>query len=60
MYTPEFHSSYHIVILLSDLDFVALDDEHIFMTRWHQTRVNSRRDGSIIISLALKLSLIHI
>ena len=27
MYTPEFHS-YHTVILLSDLDFVALDNEH--------------------------------
>ena len=55
MYTPEFHS-YHTVILLSDLDFVALDNEHMFMTRWHQTRVNinSRRDESIIISPAQK------
>ena len=32
MYTPEFHS-YYSVILLSDLDFVALGNEHIFMMR---------------------------
>ena len=32
MYTPEFHS-YHTVILLSDLDFAALNDEHIFLMR---------------------------
>ena len=51
MYTPEFHS-YYSVILLSDLDFVALGNEHIFMMRWYQTRVNSRRDGSITISPA--------
>ena len=48
MYTPEFHS-YHTVILLSDLDFVALDNEHKFMMRWQQTRVNSKRDKSIIM-----------
>ena len=30
MYTPEFHS-YHTVIMLTDLDFVALDNEQIFM-----------------------------
>ena len=28
MDAPEFHS-YHTVILLSNLDFVALDNEHI-------------------------------
>ena len=52
MYTPEFIA----IILLSDLDFVALDNEHIFMMRWHQTRVNinSKRDGSIITSPAQK------
>ena len=27
-------------ILLSDLDFGALNNEHIFLLRWHQTRVN--------------------
>ena len=32
MYTPEFHS-YHAVILLLDLGFVALHNEHIFMMR---------------------------
>ena len=32
MYTPEFHSD-HTVILLSDLDFVALDNEDIFMMK---------------------------
>ena len=55
MYTPEFHS-YHAVTMLSDLDFFALDHEHMFMMRWHQTRVNinSRRDGSTIISPAQK------
>ena len=53
MYTPEFHS-YHTVIMLSDLDFVALSNEHIFLMRWHQTRVNNRRDGSIIVSPAQK------
>ena len=47
MHTAEFHS-YHTVILLSDLDSVALNDEHIFLMRWNQTRVNSRRDGSIV------------
>ena len=52
MYTPEFHN-YHTVILLSDLDFVALNNEHIFLKRWHQTRVN-RHDGSIIVSSARK------
>ena len=30
MHTPEFHS-YHTVILLSDLDFVALNNEDIFL-----------------------------
>ena len=50
MYTPEFHS-YHTVVLLSDLDFFTLVNEHIFM-KWHQTRVSSRRYGSIIISPA--------
>ena len=30
MYTPEFHT-YDTVILLSDLDFVALNNEHIFI-----------------------------
>ena len=30
MYTFEFHS-YHAVMLLSDLDFVALDNEHILL-----------------------------
>ena len=29
MYTPEFHSN-HTVILLSDVDFAALNNEHIF------------------------------
>ena len=51
MYTPEFHSD-HTVILLSDLDFVALDNEDIFMMKWHQIRVKSRRDGSIILSVS--------
>ena len=32
MYTPEFHS-YHTVILLSDLYFVALNNEHTFLMR---------------------------
>ena len=32
MHTPEFHS-YHSVILLSDLDFVALNNESIFLLR---------------------------
>ena len=32
MYTPELHS-YHTVILVSDLDFVALNNEHIFWMR---------------------------
>ena len=32
MYTPEFHT-YHTVKLLSDLDFVALDNEHMFRMR---------------------------
>ena len=55
MYTPEFHS-YHAVTMLSDLDFFALDHEHMFMMRWHQTRVsiNCRRYGSIVISPAQK------
>ena len=44
---------YPNVILLSDLDFVSVDNEHKFMMRWHQARVN-RRDGSIIISIAQK------
>ena len=35
MYTPEFHSYHTAVILLSDLDFVALNTEHIFL-RWRQ------------------------
>ena len=52
MYTPEFHSC-HTVILLSDLDFVAHNNEHLLL-RWHQTRVSSRRDGSIIVSPAQK------
>ena len=29
MYTPEFHSYCTAVILLSDLDFAALNNEHI-------------------------------
>ena len=29
MHIPEFHS-YHTVILLSDLDFVALNNEHVY------------------------------
>ena len=53
MYTSEFNS-YHNVILLSDLDFVALDNEHIYMMRWNQTRLSNRRDGSIIMSPAQK------
>ena len=32
MYTPEFHSV-HTVMLLSDLSFVALNKEHMFMMR---------------------------
>ena len=32
MYTPEFHS-YHTVIRLSDLGFVAQNNEHMFMMR---------------------------
>ena len=39
MYTPELHSYHTAVMLLSDLEFVALNNEHIFFTRWHQTRV---------------------
>ena len=38
MYTPEFHSYHTAVMVLSDLDFVALNNEDIFF-RWHQTRV---------------------
>ena len=38
MYTPGFHS-YHTAVMLSDLDFVALNNEHTFFIRWHQTRV---------------------
>ena len=49
MYTPEFHS-YHTVIL-SDLDFVALNNENIFMTG-NIKPVLRRHDGSIIISPA--------
>ena len=33
MYTPEFHSYHTIVILVSDLDLVALNNEHIFLMR---------------------------
>ena len=39
--------NYAAVVLLSDFDFVALINEHIFSMRWHHTRVNSKRDGSI-------------
>ena len=42
------------MILLSDLDFVALNNEDIFLMRLHQTRANSRRDRSIIASPAQK------
>ena len=38
MYTPEFHSYHTAIMLLSDLDFAALNNEHIFFMRWHQTR----------------------
>ena len=48
MYTPEFHS-YHTVILLSDLDFVAITNEHVLLMSSHQTRVYICRDGSIIL-----------
>ena len=50
MYTPEFHS-YPTAILPSDLDFVALNNEHGFIMMRHQTHVNSRRDGSIIYGI---------
>ena len=47
MYTPGFHSYHTAVMLLSDLDFVALNNEHIFMG-WHQTRV--KRVGAMDVS----------
>ena len=37
---PEFHS-YRTAVMLSDLDFVAPNNEHIFFMRWHQTRVKT-------------------
>ena len=53
MHTPEFPSC-HTVTLPSDLDFVALTSEHIFLMWLHQTRVNSRRDGIFMVSPAQK------
>ena len=52
MYTPEFHSYHTAVILLSDLDFVALNNEHILRIIYEVTSnpcENSRRDGIIIL-----------
>ena len=43
MHTPE-----------TDLDYVALNNEHIFLMRRLKTRVNNKRDGSIIVSPAQK------
>ena len=37
---PEFRS-YRTAVMLSDLDFVAPNNEHIFFMRWHQTRVKT-------------------
>ena len=31
MYTPEFRSYHTVILLLSDLDVVALNNEHIFL-----------------------------
>ena len=39
MYTPEFNSYHTAAMRLSDSDYVALNNEHIFFMRWHQTRV---------------------
>ena len=47
MYTPEFHGD-RTVILLSDLDFVAITNEHVLVMSSHQTRVSIWRDESII------------
>ena len=52
MHTHVFHS--RTVILLSDLDCAALNNEHILLMRWHLTRVSSKRDRSIISSPAQK------
>ena len=53
MYTHEFRP-YHTAKLFSNLDFVTLNIEQIFVRRWHQIRVNRKRDGRIILAPAQK------
>ena len=52
MYTPEFHSYHTAVMLVSDFDFVAFNNEHIPGTLDEVTSnpcYTSRRNGSIML-----------